>query len=109
MAMRLERLGSEGVEQVVPLFQGANPFRQMLGNVSGGCVFTAAKSHADRPTAANFFKGEVARVGQQGTLVLTIDSATITMGNATLRGVAAVAVDGVRWTVRYTFGVTTIA
>jgi hypothetical protein len=108
VALKLERLGAAGLEQVVPLFQGANPFRQMLGNVCGDCIFTAARSHADRASAAAFFKGEAARVGQKGNLVLTIDSASLTMANATLRSVAAIAFDGTRWTLRYGFGITTI-
>lgn len=105
---KLEQLGGMGEEQVVKLAFGANPFRAMRGNVAGDCVFTARRSHADRQTAANYFKTNYGYIGQQGTLLLTIDAASLTMANATFRGVIVAEFNGLEWTLRYTFGMTTI-
>jgi hypothetical protein len=105
---KLEQLGGMGLEQVQRLAFGANPFRAMRGNVAGDCVFTARKSHADRATAMNYFKTNYGYIGQMGTLVLAQDAASLTMANATFRGVIVAEFNGLEWTLRYTFGMTTI-
>lgn len=105
---KLEQLGGQGEEQLDNLAFGANPSRLMRGNVAGDCVFTAAKSHADRGTALNYFKTNYGYIGQVGSLVITMDAATLTMAGATLKGVTVAEFNGVRWTLRYTFGITTI-
>lgn len=108
VAMRLEQIGLECVEQVERMFGAAAVFRAPLGNTSGDCVFTAHKTHASRDAAAAYFIQEVGRVNQQGNLVLTFDTGTITMAVATLRGVKVVEPGGLSWMLRYTFGVRTI-
>ncbi|PWU18908.1 MAG: hypothetical protein C5B50_07780 [Verrucomicrobia bacterium] len=106
--MKLEQLGAQSLEHVAQMFGAATVLRLALGNQAGECVFTAAKSHASRDAAAQFFAGELARLNQVGSLVLTFDAQTLTMANAVLKGVGVVGVEGLRWTVRYTFGITTI-
>jgi hypothetical protein len=61
--------------------------------------------------AATYFKAEVARQGQKGNLVLTFPATvavTLTMTGATLIGVTLVEADGVRWFLRYRFGISNI-
>jgi len=107
--VKIEQLGGQAVEQVEQLAFASNAERIMRGNVSGDCIFTAGKSHADRGTALAYFKTNFGYIGQTGSLVITVDATTITMANATLRSVTAVEINGVRWMLRYTFGITTVA
>jgi hypothetical protein len=107
-AIVLESLGADSQEQVVPLARAANPLRFPRGNAAGEVAFTATKTHASRDAAASYAAGEIARLNQQGTLELTFDTHKLTCASATLKGVRAVSVEGLRWTIRYTFGVTTI-
>jgi hypothetical protein len=109
--MTLEDLGGQGEEQLDALAFGTAVSRLMRGNLSGNCVFTSAKSHSDLDAAATFFATEYGRIGQQGTLELTLSAHKLVMVNATVVGVRRVEADeakGVRWKLRYTFGVTTI-
>ena len=106
--VKLEQLGAQSLEHVAQMFQAATVLRLALGNQAGECVFTAAKSHASRDAAAQFFAGETARLNQVGTLVLTFDAQTLTMGNAVLKGVKVAEFNGLRWAIRYQFGITTI-
>lgn len=107
--LALESLGGGASEQVVPLFRAANPARFMRGNSAGEVVISAAKSHESRAAAATFFKGEYGRINQVGTLELTIDATVMSFAGATLKAVTAVGVEGLRWTVRYQFGITTVS
>ena len=107
-AIEIESWGGQSIEQVVPLARAANPLRLPRGNVSGDFAFVAAKSHASVDAAASFFAGEYARLNQSGSLVLTVGTHTITMAGAVLRGVAKANIIGLRWYVRYTFGITTL-
>jgi hypothetical protein len=104
----LERIGGVSVEQVSTLFGGANVLRIAAGNVGGECVFTAAKSHATLDAALTFFKAEFARLNGTHSLVLTQGAVTLTMANAVCKAVEVVLVIGLRWSIRYTFGITTI-
>ena len=106
--IKLEQLGAQSLEHVAQMFQAAKVLRMALGNQAGECVFTSEKSHADIDTAAQFFAGELARLNQVGSLVLTFNAQTLTMASAVLKGVAATAFSGKRWALRYTFGITTI-
>jgi hypothetical protein len=106
--IELEQLGGEALEQVEALLRGANPARFARGNVAGDCVFSAGKSHATRAAAIAFFLAEYARLNTQGSLVITEGSATLTLANAICRGVMVARINGLRWTLRYTFGITTI-
>ena len=104
----LESLGGQSVEQVSPLARGTAVQRFARGNVSGDVVFSSSKSHATRAAAASAWKSEYGRLNEVGTLVLTIDATTLTYAGAVLRSVVGIP-DGVRWTLRYTFGVTTVS
>lgn len=106
--IQLEQGGAVAIEQVVPLLQSPSPSRQLLGNVSGDEVFTVKHSHASRDAAATYYKGQRATIGTQGSLVMTFTSTTFTFALANLRGVMAIERDGLLWTLRYTFGVTTM-
>ncbi len=104
----LDQLGGQGHEQVELLLQSASPYRQMLGNVSGDTVFGVLHSHATRDAAARYFASQYNAIGARGLLVLRFDSATLTMAGANLRGLIAAVRNGCEWTLRYTFGITTI-
>jgi hypothetical protein len=105
---QIGQLGGQALEQVSPLFRAANPARFMRGNVAGECAFVASKSHASVATAATWWATEYARLNQKGVLVITIGAVTLTMGNATLRAVTRAEWIGVRLSVAYSFGITTI-
>ena len=107
----LEQLGGGIEEQVTRLAFASAVSRLGRGNLEGACVFTAAKSHSSLDVAANFFKAEYARLNQSGLLVLTFTAATLSMSGAVLTGVQRVTSEearGVRWMLRYTFGITTV-
>lgn len=104
----LDQLSGQSQEQVEELFQADAVARFARGNVGGECVFTAEKSHATYGAALTFFKAEYARLDEQGTLVLTEGAVTLTMAGAVLRGVERATQTGLRWGIRYTFGITTI-
>lgn len=108
VAMKMEQIGLQIVEQVENLFQAAAVFRAPRGNAAGDCIFTCHKTHATRAAAATYFLGEVARINQQGTLVLSFDATDVTLALATLRSVVVADFNGLSWTLRYTFGVRTI-
>ena len=101
-------LGGVAAEQVSRLFRGANPARFLRGNVAGQFVFVSAKAAADRGAMAAYFKTQYGYLNHAGALVVTIDATTLTMAGATLTGVEAVRFEGVRWPIKYTFGITTI-
>lgn len=106
----IESLGGQSLEQVERLFRATVVSRFARGNVAGEFVFTSAKSHADYGVALTFFKAEYARLNEAGSLVATQlpGPITLTMAGAILRGVQRVAQEGLRWHLRYTFGITTI-
>lgn len=105
----LEQIGGQSVDQVEQLFGAVAAAQFPRGNVAGELAFVAAKSHADYATALTFFQAEYARLNGQGSLVLTQGSATLTFAGAVLRGVERLpAQEGLRWHVRYRFGITTI-
>jgi hypothetical protein len=106
--INLEQMASGSSEQVTPLFRAANPLRLPRGNATGTVAFTVDKSHATAADAATNFKAEMARLNEQGTLVLTIGATTMTFANATLTEVTAARTDGCRWAIRYSFGTTTL-
>lgn len=104
----IEQLGGASIEQVTPIFRAAAVQRLARGNVAGTCAFTVGKSHASVAAALTYFKAEYGRMNQKGTLVLTEGAVTLTMANAVLRSVSRAAGTGLRWVVRYEFGMTTI-
>ena len=106
--IQIEQLGGQCQEQLVNLFASANPARIPRGNVAGDCVFSSVQSYATRAAAAADFKAKFGLLGATGSLVLTMDATTLTMANATYRAVHTVKVEGLRWTMRHTFGITTI-
>ena len=106
--IELGQIGGASLQQIEPLFRAANPIRFPRGNVAGECVFTVAQSHANRGAAVTFFKAEYARLNGKGTLVLTEGGITMTMANAVLSGVTLAGAVGLRWWVRYQFGITTL-
>jgi hypothetical protein len=106
---KIEQLGLISKEQVDTLFQGAKVFRAAQGNAYGDCVLLIRKSHADRTTAAAYFKGELTQLNQTGSLALAIDGTNLTMNPAILRGVIAAEWNGLELFIRYTFGITNVA
>lgn len=107
-SISLEALAGASAEQVEPLFRAASATRIPRGNAVGECVFTSVKSHASQAAAITFFKAQRALLNGQGALVLTEGLSTLTMSNATLTTVELAGVVGLRWWVRYRFGITTI-
>jgi len=108
-SMVLEQIGGASVEQVAGLFRAAAVKRFPRGNISGECIFTSAKSHATQAAAMAFFKAEYARLNGKGSLVLTEGAVTWTMADAMLTAVQVVQVVGLRFWIRYRFGIATIS
>jgi hypothetical protein len=110
--MVLEALGLAGEEQMDNLAFGTVASRLMRGNVAGDCVLTSGKSHASLDAAASYFATEAGRIGNKGLLELTFNTHKLSLDNATLKGVQRVEGEGaagVRWKLRYTFGIVTVA
>jgi hypothetical protein len=106
--IEIESLGGGAVVQALQRFRAAAVVYAQRGLVSGELTFTASKSHADRATAVGFFKTEYGRLNGQGQLVITEAATTLTMDGVVLRGVQCVRFNGLRWTIRYTFAISTI-
>ena len=106
--VKLEQLGAQSLENVVQMFQGATVLRLALGNQAGEFVFTSAQSLSTRDAAAQFFQGKLGLLNSVGSLVLTFDSQTLTMANAVCKAITVAEFNGTRWTLRYSFGITTI-
>ena len=104
----IEELGGEPVEQVDELAFASFAARVMRGNVRGQCVFSAAQSYKDAPTAAAALKTAYALMGMPGSLVLTFGATTLTMAGATVGPVRMVKFVGTRLVIRYSFGITSI-
>lgn len=99
--------GGMAVEEVANMFEQAAPKRMLLGNVAGDFVFTSEKEAASRGAMLTYFLTHRGYINVIGSLVVTVDAVTATMADATFRGVEPVALDGVRWPLKYTFGITT--
>lgn len=104
----IESLGGESVCQTEPLYGAATVANFARGNVRGQFSFTARKSHATRDLAMLYLAGEYGRLNQAGTIIITQDSTTLTFAKAVLRGVNLVKPNGLEFTLRYTFEITTI-
>ena len=96
------------LEEVVPMFQAANPLRLLLGNVQGQVILSAAKSWTDAPTAIADYKTKRALIGTQGMLVITADTGTLTYAGANFLSVVPAKIIRARWLLRFTFGITTL-
>jgi hypothetical protein len=96
------------VEDVVHMFEQAAPKRLMLDNVQGDFVFTSELEQADRGAMLSYFMGQRLLLNQVGTLVVTIDGVAAVMQNATCSRVDPSGFGGVRWALKYTFGITLI-
>jgi len=105
-------MGGTSVAQSDPLYGAANPLLIPRGNVGGEFVFRSSKTYADYKTTFTQFITEYARLNQQGSLVITEGSVTVTMASAVLKGVQRIfdaQNTGTRMGIRYTFAITTIA
>jgi hypothetical protein len=100
--------GLEDDIQIEELAFGTAVFQAARGNSKGQCVFTAAKSHTNRATAVAYFKTQQGYRGAAGSLVLTEGATTITM-EAICKSAVAVKMNGVRWTFRYVFMITSVS
>lgn len=100
--------GLEDAIQEDELAFGATVFQADRGNTRGPCIFTAATSHADRPTAMAYFKTQQGYRGKTGTLVFTEAATTITMSGI-LKSAMATRIVGVRWYIRYVFQITSVS
>lgn len=107
--IEIESAGGAAQEQVTPIFRAANAQRKARANVAGELTLVCAKSHADVDAAATYFLGEYGRINQVGTLLLTFSAGTVTAAGATLKGVEIANTVGVRWWLRYRFGITTLS
>lgn len=104
----IESWTGSSIVQEAPLYAAAIQVLNPLGNVRGDFVFTARKSFGTRTLALQALATEYARINGQGTLLVTQDSATLTMANAVLKQVALVRPNGLEFTFRYTFEMTTL-
>lgn len=107
----IEQWGGTAIEQREPLAGGANPALFPRGNVGGDFIFRSAQSYADYETTFSQFATLYGLLNQQGALVVTQDSVTLTMSNAVLKSVTRLFDSGnagVFMAVRYTFGITTL-
>jgi hypothetical protein len=106
--IELGAIGGASQQQTEGLFRASHAKRFPRGNVAGECVFTVSQSHASRAAAMAFFKTEYARLNEQGSLVLTEGTSTITTANAVLNSVQLAGAIGLRWSIKYTFSTTTL-
>jgi hypothetical protein len=100
--------GGMAVEDVEQMFEQAAALRLLLGNVAGDFVFTSQKAAASRGAMLAYFMAQRGLINRAGQLVVTIDGVVAAMSNATCRGVEPAGFDGVRWPLKYTFGITLI-
>ncbi len=108
----VEQLAGQSAEQLDELFRGANVSRLARANVRGDFIFRSSKSYASYKATWTQWITEYARLNTQGTIVLTEGDVTVNFANAVLKGVQRTfdnEAGGVRMTIRYTFGITTIA
>jgi hypothetical protein len=110
-AVVVEQLGGSCIAQVESLAGAANLALFTRGNVGGEFVFRSSKTYADYQTTFAQFLAEYGRLNQQGTLVITEGSVTLTLTNVILRAVQRLfdaQHSGARMGIRYTFAITTI-
>ena len=105
----LQGLSLAGLDQVTPLFRGANPAAFSRGNASGQVVFSAWKSFATVALSTAYLKTAMGLVATSGSLVLTWSTTTMTFAGCRLNLVERELLVGVKVRVRYVFGVTTVA
>ena len=112
IAGRLERLDSEALVQIEPLYGAAAPATFARGNTRGQCVLTAQQSFGSYDAATVGYAAAVALVNSVGTVTLQPSPAgagkTLTLAGAILKSVAKVDWTGVTLSLRYTFEITTI-
>lgn len=102
----LEQLPAEGAEQVDRLAFGGTVARYMRGNVSGEVVFSVSHSHDTQADAATWYSGVRGHLCEMGTLEITINTVVLTFQAATFKRLEPTLLEGTRWTLRYSFGVT---
>jgi hypothetical protein len=110
-AIVVEQFAGASIAQVEALAGGANPVLLPQGNIGGEFIFRSSKTYATYHETFAQFLAEYGRLNQQGALVLTEGSVTITFANAVLKGVQRIfdaQNSGARMGIRYTFAITTI-
>jgi len=111
-AIVVEQLGGSCITQLEPLAGSPNLALFTRGNVGGEFIFRSSKTYADYETTFTQFLAEYGRLNQQGALVMTEGSVTLTFANAILRTVRRIfdaQHSGTHMGVRYTFAITTIS
>jgi hypothetical protein len=111
-ALVAERLGGSCIAQVESLAGSPNLALYTRGNIGGEFIFRSSKTYADYQTTFTQFLAEYGRLNQQGTIVLTEGSVTLTFANVILRAVQRIfdaQHSGTHMGIRYTFAITTIA
>lgn len=103
----LEAVGGACAEQVSQLVRGSNPLRNHRGNVAGEFSFRSSKTYASYDAAAGEFLFLYDSLDAAGELLVTFSSETWAFAGAVLRAVQAVQMNGVFWTFRFNFGITT--
>jgi hypothetical protein len=110
-AIVVEKLGGSCLAQIEPLAGGANPALFARANVGGELVFRSSKTYANYHATFAQFQTEYGRLNQQGTMVLTEGTITLTFANAILKTVERMfggQHSGAHMAIRYTFAITTI-
>jgi hypothetical protein len=104
----IERLGGRGLSDIPNMFQAANPLILPLGNVKGQCVFTVETGYSTRGDALEALAAWYALLNSAGSLVITVDSTTLTMPGAYFDAFDALKLDGLRYKKRFTFNILTL-
>lgn len=108
--VRLGPWGGQALVQTEPLFRSAHPFSKARGNVAGQFGFGAVISHPTIDAAVAYFAGEYLRIGEEGTLKVTVGGVIITHAGAILLGVSrGGGSEGVKLVVDYVFQIRSAA
>ena len=111
-AVVVEQLGGSCIAQVESLAGSPNLALFTRGNVGGEFIFCSSKTYTDYQTTFTQFLAEYGRLNQQGALIVTEGSVTLTLANVILRAVQRIfnaQHSGTHMGIRYTFAITTIS
>lgn len=111
-AVVVEQLGGSCIAQVESLAGSPNLALFTRGNVGGEFIFYSSKTYTDYQTTFTQFLAEYGRLNQQGALIVTEGSVTLTLANVILQAVQRIfnaQHSGTHMGIRYTFAITTIS
>ena len=104
----IHRWPGVAAEDVVHMFGQESPMRLMLGNIAGDFEFTAEQSLASYGAMLTYFIAQRAQLGTLGVLTVTMQDVVAVMQNASFRSLEPTGFNGVRWPLKYVFGVSLI-